>query len=499
MFQGLWYLALISLTSLLPAALGSEFGFRRLYIRLLVGLFDWATDRLEEENSEELDNHNVEQQPRKMTMQRNCSSNDLITKEASVQSMGKRLRRESTLEKPEHVQIAEDTMFFINSGVEAIIDDEVTQCFRPEQLSGWNLLARTNSKYHFMSVKLTTIWFIGVLFRWCVLLPWRISVCLLGVFWMLISMACVSWIENEEARLKAAYWANVVTYRIFTRALGAIVNYHNRENLPKTGSICVANHTTVIDIVTLSNDRPYALIGQVHGGLLGWFQRRLSGCTEHVWFERSELRDRTAVGKRLRSHTKDPRNYPCLIFPEGTCINNTSVMQFKKGSFEATDRIYPVAIKYNPWFGDAFYNSSKFGMTIYLMRVFTSWAIVAEVYYLPLMIRKTNPETGEKEDSIDFANRCKAAIAEAGGLVDRNWDGNLKRSRVKTDDIRRMQSLYTEILQTAEEKLEVRRKSQEKLKSELRQRQVQQNDDIDTRPDILPQLAMADQPHSARV
>ena len=62
---------------------------------------------------------------------------------------------------------------------------------------------------------------------------------------------------------------------------------------------------------------------------------------QHVWFERSELRDRTAVGKRLRSHTKDPRNYPCLIFPEGTCINNTSVMQFKKGSFEATDRIYP--------------------------------------------------------------------------------------------------------------------------------------------------------------
>ena len=85
-----------------------------------------------------------------------------------------------------------------------------------------------------------------------------------------------------------------------------------------------------------------------------------------------------------------------------------------------------VAIKYNPWFGDAFYNSSKFGMTIYLMRVFTSWAIVAEVYYLPLMIRGTNQETGEKEDSIDFANRCKAAIAEAGGLVDRNWDGNLK-------------------------------------------------------------------------
>ena len=70
-------------------------------------------------------NHNSESQdsqPRKsLTSLRNQSSNDLITKEASVQSMGKRLRRESTLEKPEHVQIAEDCMFFMNSGVEAII------------------------------------------------------------------------------------------------------------------------------------------------------------------------------------------------------------------------------------------------------------------------------------------------------------------------------------------------------------------------------------------
>ena len=32
-------------------------------------------------------------------------------------------------------------------------------------------------------------------------------------------------------------------------------------------------------------------------------------------------------------------------FPTGTCINNTSVMMFKKGSFEVTKTIYPVAIK----------------------------------------------------------------------------------------------------------------------------------------------------------
>lgn len=36
----------------------------------------------------------------------------------------------------------------------------------------------------------------------------------------------------------------------------------------------------------------------------------------------------------LREHVEDENKLPILIFPEGTCINNTSVMLFKKGSFE---------------------------------------------------------------------------------------------------------------------------------------------------------------------
>lgn len=51
------------------------------------------------------------------------------------------------------------------------------------------------------------------------------------------------------------------------------------------------------------------------------------------------------MAQRLRQHVSDPKNPPILIFPEGTCINNTSVMQFKKGSFEVGGTIYPVAIK----------------------------------------------------------------------------------------------------------------------------------------------------------
>ena len=125
--------------------------------------------------------------------------------------------------------------------------------------------------------------------------------------------------------------------------------------------------------------------------------------------------------QRLKEHVDNPDRLPILIFPEGTCINNTSVMQFKKGSFEVGGTVYPVAIKYDAKFGDVFWNSSKHPIPTYLLMMMTSWAIVCDVWYLPPMQKEEN------EDAVQFANRVKRKIAMAGGLVDLVWDGNLKR------------------------------------------------------------------------
>ena len=124
--------------------------------------------------------------------------------------------------------------------------------------------------------------------------------------------------------------------------------------------------------------------GQKHGGFLGYLQAQLNG----IWFERGESKDRALVIDRLKSHVQDPEKLPILIFPEGTCINNTSIMQFKKGSFEVGGAIYPVAIKYDPKFGEAFWNSSKYSMVSYIYMMMTSWAIVCDVWYLPPVYRK---------------------------------------------------------------------------------------------------------------
>ncbi|CAK5107112.1 unnamed protein product [Meloidogyne enterolobii] len=115
---------------------------------------------------------------------------------------------------------------------------------------------------------------------------------------------------------------------------------------------------------------------------------------------------------------------PILIFPEGTCINNTSVMLFKKGSFEVSSVVHPIALKYDSRLGDPFWNSHRQGYLSYLLGMMTSWALICDVWYLPPMHRL------EGETSISFARRCQRTIAQKGGLVDLGWDGNLKRTKV---------------------------------------------------------------------
>uniref|UniRef100_A0AAZ3Q3U7 Glycerol-3-phosphate acyltransferase 3 n=1 Tax=Oncorhynchus tshawytscha TaxID=74940 RepID=A0AAZ3Q3U7_ONCTS len=303
-----------------------------------------------------------------------------------------------------------DSFYFYRKGLESIVDDQVTQRFSSEELVSWNLLTRTNHNFHYISLRLTVIWGLGVIIRYCVLFPLRITLAIIGISWLVIGTTLVGFLPNR------------------------------RNNKPQKGGICVANHTSPIDIVILANDGCYAMVGQSHSGLMGVIQRSMVRSCPHVWFERSEMRDRHAVTSRLRAHVAAKRNLPILIFPEGTCINNTSVMMFKKGSFEIGGTIYPVAIKYDPRFGDAFWNSAKYNMVSYLLRMMTSWAIVVNVWYLPPMTRQ------EGEDATKFANRVKSAIAHQGGLLDMAWDGSLKRDKVKEEFKEHQQKMYSSMV-----------------------------------------------------
>uniref|UniRef100_A0A673N646 Glycerol-3-phosphate acyltransferase 3-like n=1 Tax=Sinocyclocheilus rhinocerous TaxID=307959 RepID=A0A673N646_9TELE len=333
-----------------------------------------------------------------------------------------------------------DAFYFCKKGIENIVEDQVTQRFTSEELASWNLLTRTNNNFRYISVRLTIIWGLGVFIRYCILLPLRITLAVIGLSWLVIGTTLVGLLPSSNAKNWLSDLVHITCYRICARGLSATIRYHNKENRPKKGGICVANHTSPIDIVILANDGCYAMVGQVHGGLMGVIQRSMVRSCPHVWFERSEMKDRHAVAKRLKDHIADKTKLPILIFPEGTCINNTSVMMFKKGSFEIGGTIYPVAIKYDPQFGDAFWNSAKNNMVSYLLRMMTSWAIVCNMWYLPPMTRQ------DGEDAVQFANRVKSAIAHQGGLVDLSWDGGLKREKVKESFKEEQQKMYSSMI-----------------------------------------------------
>ena len=74
-----------------------------------------------------------------------------------------------------------DVLEYVKTGVASIIEDEVTQRFEAEELKSWNLLTRTNHKFRFINWKLSIFWCFGFFFRYCVLLPGRAAIFVVGV------------------------------------------------------------------------------------------------------------------------------------------------------------------------------------------------------------------------------------------------------------------------------------------------------------------------------
>lgn len=463
----------VIIATLTLASFGKSLGIRKIYVKILLFIFEYArktssTTRevsgnqfvigdSEDESSEDeepssKENEVVRKRPKLGQIGRKVTRHNLISRRDTLNLVPSKpsLARIESAEKMEEQDEEDgekkrplvsqmsletlqrefelgDVLDYVKTGIASIIEDEVTSRFVAEELKSWNLMTRANSQFEFINWRLTAFWLLGGMFRYFFLLPARLLILVIGMLLMMFSCIGLSWVPGKRLRNWLYERVALTVFRCFSRSFSACINFHDRENMPKTDGICVANHTSPIDVVILSVDRPYALVGQSHPGFMGIFQKSLSRGAAHIWFQRAQAKDRLEVARRLRDHVEDPDKMPILIFPEGTCINNTSVMQFKKGSFEVGGKIYPVAIKYDSKFGDAFWNSSRYSIVTYLLMMMTSWAIVVDVWYLPPM------EMEKDETSIEFAERVKHEIAKKGGLVELLWDGNLKRNKVKSE------------------------------------------------------------------
>lgn len=68
----------------------------------------------------------------------------------------------------------EESLDYVKSGLEAIIEDDVTLRFDSEVHDDWNFLTRTKKHYQNIPLKLKVVWIVGVMIRYGILLPIRL-------------------------------------------------------------------------------------------------------------------------------------------------------------------------------------------------------------------------------------------------------------------------------------------------------------------------------------
>jgi len=292
----------------------------------------------------------------------------------------------------------------------AIMDDSFWRCFAMNDPEPWN-----------WNIYLFPLWCCGVLLRYFLLFPLRLTILLVGhLIHGLLFAAMSVLMKNGPAKMAILAKLSCFLGQVYITSWTGVIRYHGPCPEKRANCVWVANHTSMIDFLILNAHRPFSVIMQLHPGWVGFIQRRFMDPQGCIYFNRTEVSDRKLVSERMKMHVQDPNQPPLLIFPEGTCVNNEYCVMFKRGAFDLGAAVYPIAIKYNKIFVDAFWNSKAMSFTRHLMNLMTSWAVVCDVYFLEPQ------ERHEGESAADFASRVQALIARKAGLRVMPWDGYLK-------------------------------------------------------------------------
>jgi len=89
---------------------------------------------------------------------------------------------------------------------------------------------------------------------------WAVQTMLLQLSYLMLMTSIIPLLPWANVRRWFYNWSALTCFRILSRSISAVVTFHNRELRPKSDGICVANHTTPIDVFILSCDKTYAMV-----------------------------------------------------------------------------------------------------------------------------------------------------------------------------------------------------------------------------------------------
>ncbi|UMM40535.1 hypothetical protein L5515_017124 [Caenorhabditis briggsae] len=323
----------------------------------------------------------------------------------------------------------------IGLGIQSILQDDLTRPFQIEEEEA--------SLLHFPKETLNLPFYVfGLGFRWGFLFPIRVCFMVFSVLFLTISsVICV--VLNAE--MKYFRYCGITFAKLFNLSTGLIVNFHDKKNRPRVPGVAVANHLSANDVMTIYSGCDYdgvgyTITGQSHGGFVKYLYKYGGKLTPLLLVDRACDKNRNALLQAIVEHSKktEKDTYPVLLFPEGYCSNNKAVLQFRKAIFNGETAIYPIAMKQNSRFGDAFWSEDTF--IPYLIRIMTSWCSIIDMYYLPAMYK----ESSESEEQ--FAKRVQCAIAAKLSVDALPFDGKLKSEKEREKYKGKLQACLAEKL-----------------------------------------------------
>ena len=209
-----------------------------------------------------------------------------------------------------------DLLPFVSHGIEKTVQDDFSRCFQSAHSPAWN-----------WNLYLYPLWLLGVLTRYLVLLPLRCLCIALGALLWLSLLLVIRLLVPAARRGEWERWNIRFFCSAFVLSWTGVIRYHGTIPAHKPNQIYVANHTSLIDMVILSQMNTFSLVGQRQAGFVGFMQRNVLSCLNNCFFDRAEAEDRSTAALRIKAHIQSPTSNRLLIFPEGTCVNNECAPQ----------------------------------------------------------------------------------------------------------------------------------------------------------------------------
>eukprot|EP01116_Phalansterium_solitarium_P008168 TRINITY_DN2157_c0_g1_i2.p1 TRINITY_DN2157_c0_g1~~TRINITY_DN2157_c0_g1_i2.p1 ORF type:complete len:512 (-),score=222.57 TRINITY_DN2157_c0_g1_i2:124-1659(-) len=180
-----------------------------------------------------------------------------------------------------------------------------------------------------------------------------------------------------------------------------------REQAP----IVVANHTTFVDVYWMFYAYGACPVAKEAVGripLVGFLARTL----QTVFVSRTDSQSRSETQDAIKLRATEPGWPQIMLFPEGTCENNTALITYRLGAFQPGLPVQPVALNYRWRHFDPSWVAYGPGPGQLLLKMLCQFGNRLEVTFLPV----TAPTDAERAEPKVYADHVRERTATVLGV-----------------------------------------------------------------------------------